>query len=239
MLRNFIQGTQSLLFPAACTACHQPLEEPENPLCTSCLADLPLLPPTVCRSCALPLPAAGNGAALCLACRVRPPAYDRVISPFLYEGPAKALVTALKYGGRMPTARFLGKRMACAVRERLVLETPPQAVLPVPLHPVRQRERTFNQAALLARAVASELKLPFRDDAILRRRLTRPQTQLTREERARNLRDAFAWIGPETSDSSILLVDDVLTTGATAGACARLLKRSGIRHVAVVTACRG
>lgn len=192
-----------------------------------------------CRSCALPLPAPDGGAAHCLTCRVRPPAFDRVISPFLYEGPAKVLVTALKYSGRTALAGFLGKRMACVVREQL-LERPLQMVLPVPLHPSRQRERTFNQAALLARALAKELRLPCRENGLIRRRFTQPQTGLRRGERARNLQNAFeaAWEA-ETFAESILLVDDVLTTGATAGACARLLKQRGVRFVAVAAACRG
>lgn len=237
MLRDFLQGASSLLFPSGCAACNQPLTEPEEALCAPCRDPLPLLPLASCRSCALPL--FGAGVECCETCRLHPPAFDRAVSPFLYEGSAKALVTALKFEGRTSLTGFLSKRMACVVRERLV-DLPFQAVLPVPLHPVRLRERTFNQAALLARGVAEELRLPLKEHWIARRRFTRPQTELPREERIRNLRGAFQFeADPVPEAAAVLLVDDVLTTGATAGACARILKEHGIRQVAVVTACRG
>lgn len=240
MFQDLLQGAKSLLFPVVCAACGHPLDNSgENPLCPSCLTQLPELPTALCRRCALPLPGPGAGVEICLSCRVNPPAFDGAACSFLYQGGAKTLVTALKYGGRTSLADFLGKQLAHEVRNRLS-GLPLQAVVPVPLHPVRQRERTFNQAALLARAAAAELRLPLREEWLVRKRFTRPQTELAREERIRNLRGAFERTADlDPACSGVLLIDDVLTTGATAGACARLLKAGGIRHVAVAAVCRG
>ena len=239
VIRDLLQGARSLVFPAACAACDLPWADREVPLCSSCLLQVPLLPTAACRCCALPLEGPGAGVELCLGCRTRPPPFDQAISPFLYAGGAKTLVTRLKYGGEISLASFLGKRMACAARERLAGSLP-EFVLPVPLHPVRLRERTFNQAGLLARVVARELRLPLRENLLTRQRFTPSQTELPRRERLRNLQGAFSF---ETDSllagATVLLVDDVLTTGATASACAQRLKRAGIRRVAVVTACRG
>ena len=129
--------------------------------------------------------------------------------------------------------------MAAEVFQRLGND-PADLVLPIPLHPVRQRERTFNQADVLAEALARELVLPCRSNLLLRTQPTRPQAELTREERAQNVRTAFA-LNPDHSirGQRILLVDDVLTTGSTAEACARLLKAAGALHVVAVTAVRG
>ena len=129
--------------------------------------------------------------------------------------------------------------MATEVVQRLGND-PADLVLPIPLHPVRQRERTFNQAEVLAEALARELVLPCRSNLLLRTQPTRPQAELTREERARNVRGAFA-LNPDPSirGQRVLLVDDVLTTGSTAEACAHLLKTAGALHVVAVTAVRG
>ena len=128
--------------------------------------------------------------------------------------------------------------MATEVIQRLGND-PADLAVPIPLHPVRQRERTFNQAEMLAEALARELVLPCRNDLLLRTQPTRPQAELTREERFLNVRAAFALnADPSIRGQRILLVDDVLTTGSTAEACARLLKAAGALHVVAVTAVR-
>lgn len=186
----------------------------QAPLCPGCLTRLPL-----CQT------SGGRVGTFAL------------VSPFLYEGIARELALALKYRGRLAVAPFLGNRMAKAVRERFGGAA--ESVVPIPLHPTRLRERTFNQAELLARHLAAELGLPCDAGLLVRRKATRPQTELDRDQRAANVREAFA-LAPGAQDCvrgrRLLLVDDVLTTGFTASACAELLMKAGARNVTVVTA---
>ena len=219
MLAQLVQGFHSLLFPAACADCGLPLESgPSVPLCGGCADRLPRSP--------FPwLPGPGRS-------------LDGAFSPFLYKGPCRDLILALKYEGRLSLVPFFASSMAEEVRRRLG-ERPADRVLPVPLHPTRLRERTFNQAQLLAGAVARRLGIPLEEELLIRCRPTQPQAELSREERSRNVRGAFDLRrGPPVQGLRLLLVDDVLTTGATAQACAGLLKSAGARSVWVVTAAR-
>jgi ComF family protein len=148
------------------------------------------------------------------------------------------MVLALKYEGRLSLVPFLASKMAEEALRRLG-EGPADRVLPVPLHPTRLRERTFNQAELLADAVARRMGIPCEKELLIRCRPTRPQAELTREERSRNVRGAFDLRrGSSLKGQRLILVDDVLTTGATAEACAKLLKSAGTRSVWAVTAAR-
>lgn len=221
MLIQLARGIGSLLFPAVCPGCRCPVESgPSAPLCASCLGTLP--------RCRFP------GGKLRHV--------DGTASPFLYEGVCRDLILALKYQGRTSLVPFLADKMAEEILRHL--GSPPlDRILPVPLHPTRLRERAFNQAELLARALADRLEIPCDGDLLIRCRPTRPQAELTREERSRNTRGAFTLSlskgsGAGLKGSRLLLVDDVLTTGATAEACAALLKKAGARSVWVVTAAR-
>ncbi len=207
-----------MLFPAVCAGCRLPLEPGTAPVCGRCAARLP--------RCPFPL----------LPGRGRP--LDGAFSPFLYEGVCRDLILALKYQGRTSLVPFLADRMAEETLRRLG-NRPADLALPVPLHPTRLRERTFNQAELLAGAVARRVGIPCETELLIRCRPTRPQAELTREERSRNVRGAFDLRqGSPVKGQRLLLVDDVLTTGATAEACAKLLKSAGAQSVWVVTAAR-
>lgn len=219
MLLQLARGIGSLLFPAVCPGCRRLVESgPRGPLCAACLGTLP--------RCRFPGGKLRN--------------VDGTASPFLYEGVCRDLILALKYQGRTSLVPFLADRMAEAVVRQLGLPaTEADRILPIPLHPTRLRERTFNQAELLARALANRMEIPCEGDLLIRCRPTRPQAELTREERSRNVRGAFDLrSGAGLKGSRLLLVDDVLTTGATAQACAALLKKAGARSAWVVTAAR-
>lgn len=239
MLGSMTRGIRSLLFPPTCAGCVRPLESPDQePLCTDCRNGLPAAQSPSCVRCGLSLAHQGAGITLCLACRTQPPPFDRAVSPFVYDGPAKELILGLKYRGRLSLSRFLTEAMVDSILETIG-PAAAEVVVPVPLHPTRLRERTFNQAQILAAGVAGQLGLPCRSDLLVRVRATEPQTGLRREERWENLRDAFALSCEGLPAKSFLLVDDVFTTGATVRACAAALKRGGASHVFVVTAARG
>jgi ComF family protein len=188
--------------------------------CEGCEAELPRLPAPRCAVCALPLAQEG----VCGECLARPPRYDRVIAPFAYRFPVDALVHAFKYRGRLGYARPLGTALA-AVAPREV-----DAIVAMPLAPGRLRERGFNQAQELARVVAARTGLPLLREACRRVLETAPQAGLPREERARNVRRAFA-CEAALEGRRIAVVDDVLTTGATLNELARVLKKAGAAAV--------
>ncbi len=236
LIAEILQGLESLLFPTVCLACRIPLESRRDILCPACVKALPRSRAPWCQTCGRSLAGLGAGIVRCADCSRTRFFFDQAISPCPYEGSVKELVVALKYQGRLSVAPFLGGLLAETVRQRLGND-PADAVVPVPLHPTRLRERTFNQAQVLAQELARRLDLPCWKHLLVRRNATPPQTDLPRQERLKNVAEAFA-IQPDPflRSARILLVDDVLTTGATASACAKLLKTGGAHSVIVVTA---
>ncbi|MBI3333572.1 MAG: ComF family protein [Candidatus Omnitrophica bacterium] len=236
------QAVRSLIFPASCVTCRSPLAwkgRGDSPLCRGCFEGLPWSDPPWCRRCGRSLAGLGTGVDRCADCRQRNRLFDQAISACSYEGGAKTLIQELKYRGRLGLAPFLGRLLAQLVRERLG-DDPADAVVPVPLHPTRFRDRGFNQSGLLARAVADRLHLLVLPRLLIRQKPTLPQAQLPREERLANVQGAFGVReDPLIRMGRILLVDDVFTTGATAEACAQLLKQAGAGRVFVVTFAQG
>ncbi|NWG45583.1 MAG: ComF family protein [Alphaproteobacteria bacterium] len=226
-----------LLVPPLCLSCRVPVAEPGR-LCAPCWSEVKLIGGPVCPGCGLPYPHPVPAGTRCGACLRAPPAFEAARAAGLYEGPLRGLVLGLKHGDRWDCAPLLAGLMAGAGAE-LLAEA--DLLVPVPLHAIRRIGRRFNQSALLARALALRTGRPLCLDALMRARPTRPQVGLSREARARNVRGAFR-VRParlaRIEGRRILLVDDVLTSGATADACARALLKGGARAVCVLTALR-
>ena len=240
LILNLLQGTRSLIFPASCAGCGLPVEAGGCPLCPACRRRLQPAPPPWCRICGRSLAGLGAGVDLCAGCRSGPKrSFDAAVAPFPYEGISKGLVAALKYDRRLSAVPFMAQLLSEAVRQRLGPD-PADWVVPVPLHPTRERERTFNQAERLAQGLARRLRLTCQPRLLSRYRPTRPQTALGRRQRMRNVRGAFRLeAGFPIRAARLLLVDDVFTTGATADACAKLLKKAGAARVAAVAFAQG
>ena len=187
---------------------------------------------TLCARCGLPIP---SPLVLCPACAARPPAYDAAsaLGLYLVDGeklnPLARAVRALKFHGERAVAATLARALA-----HLAAVPRDALVVPVPLHVARLRERGYNQAALLARAFARTAALPFACRLLVRQRPTPSQARLDAASRRANLAGAFA-ATEACPDRTIVLVDDVLTTGATADACARTLRAAGAARVVVLT----
>lgn len=211
-----------------CLLCDEPADS-ANSLCVSCESELPWLGAR-CQVCALPLPHAGL---TCGGCLQRAPRFDRVEAPWRYAFPVDSLITRFKHQAKWPLGRLLGELLSQhllhAFGEGL---TRPDLLLPVPLAERRQRQRGFNQAALLAQWLSEQLHLPLQQHWLQRVIDTPAQQQLDAATRKRNLRRAFA-LAPKSQVSGLhlALVDDVLTTGATAESLARLLKKAGATRV--------
>jgi ComF family protein len=223
-----------LLMPPLCPACKAPTQAP-NRFCADCFASLPALPAPQCTHCGVPLAASAGGAAECLACLRDPPPWTSANAPFAYDAAARAAILRFK-NGREEMAHLLAGFLL-----PLLPPVPSCLVVPVPLHPFRLMARGYNQSAHLARALARAAGLPLLVDGLVRTRATRPSQGLSRTGRATNVAGAFAVPArhrPRVAGHPILLVDDVLTTGATAAAATRALLKAGAGPVHVLTFAR-
>ena len=229
------------VLPPLCLGCNEIVETP-GALCAACWQGFSFIAPPYCARCASPFAQDLGADALCGACLARPPRYRRARAALVYDDASRRLVLPFKHGDRTDIARACGGWMARAGAE-LLAEA--DLVAPVPLHWRRLFMRRYNQAQLLARIVVREApggaRLRLAPDLLRRRRWTGSQTGLRAEQRRGNVRQAFdihpRWAA-EVAGKAVLLVDDVLTTGATVEACARILQRGGARHVDVLTLAR-
>ncbi len=246
--RRWTGALLDLVFPPFCPVCRAALEDDRrDPLCGACWAALPRIAPPWCRRCGGPTPALPSAARppdrldagpLCAACRRRAPAFAYARAAVRYEDTAREALHAFKFGGH----RALAGPLADLVVSALAAGWPagaPDLLVPVPLHPRRKRTRGFNQAHLIARRLGRAWGCPVRPDVLARVTETEPQTALDSAARLANVRGAFRLRRPEAvAGRHVLLVDDILTTGATASACARALEAGGPRIVGLVAVAR-
>jgi ComF family protein len=160
---------------------------------------------------------------------MRPPAFERCLSPFVYQAPLDHLLLGLKFNGRLAQARLLGELMADWLIS--VVDAPPDHIIPVPLHNTRLRERGFNQSQELARPIAKRFGLPLNTADVRRIRATPQQSDLSRKERLKNIKGAFEVRRP--LNGHVVIVDDVMTTGSTAHELSRTLLNAGVERVEV------
>lgn len=223
-VQNWITNIQETIFNPACVLCRAPASLALD-LCQACQADLPRQR-HACSGCALSL-SADSDTGQCRRC-LRKPRFDAALAAFEYTSPVDWLITRLKFHNRLSHARLLGALLAGRVARADA--APADCIVPMPLHPRRYRERGYNQAALIAGHTARAQALPVMPDLAVRTRNTPPQLSLPKDERRRNVRNAFSASG-ECSGRHIAIVDDVVTTGHTAGALAAALKRGGAASV--------
>ncbi len=218
---------QHLLPPGSCLLCGADALS-NAPLCQGCIGDLPLMPAARCPQCSI----VTTHGEYCGACLHRPPHFDRCHALFPYDFPADRLIQALKYGHQLLLAPWFGEQLATHLQP-----SASDLIIPLPLHPERLCQRGFNQSGEIAATLGKCLKLPVDRRILIRNRATHPQAELAPKERLANVRGAFECLG-DLSGQRILLIDDVLTTGATANECARVLKLHGARQVEVMVVAR-
>ncbi len=229
----------AVLFPDRCRLCERVLRSfTPAPVCLDCLDSLRAAETSfTCRRCGLPfeVPAPLHGTEECGICRLRVWEFDRARAFGAYEGELRRVIHLLKYDKMRPLARPLAERMAA----RLPETGPADILIPVPLYRWRRWRRGFNQAEALASELSRFSGVPCKRGVLRRTRPTRPQVGLSHRERRLNLAGAFRVSSPRlVSGRRVLLVDDVMTTGATIDACARALKSAGASWVAGLTAAR-
>ena len=236
MIKSLWTGLVDIVFPRNCVLCraYHPATA-RDPLCPACRASLPWNTPPFCIRCARHLEAVSEES-LCPSCRAHPPHFDEGWALVRYEGPAREILHKFKFQDKTSLRRtfktLLGQFMA---RYELAFPGDP-LVIPVPLHGVRLRERGYNQAALLAAGVAEELSLSLREDILQRARFTPRQSELGAKDRWTNIQGAFRIKNPAAiAGRAVILVDDVLTTAATASEAAKTLKDAGASRVTLIT----
>ena len=234
-LRHFGRTIVDAVLPPRCLACGAVVDEPDA-LCGRCWAAINFFAPPWCAVCGLPFPYPMGEGAVCAACAREQASWDRARAVLRYDRHSRRLVLALKHGDRTHLARALGRWMRRAGGEIL---DGADFIVPVPLHWTRLFARRYNQAGLLAHAIHAAGVPPVAPDWLVRRRRTPSQGRLGPLARARNVQGAFALRpGRSVKGRRLVIIDDVLTTGATVEECARVLRRAGAEFVGVLTLAR-
>jgi len=228
-----------LVYPRFCVVCGKAVGQGQGYVCWDCISGFDVITKPFCSLCGDPVEGMIEHEYLCSSCGRRKPNFEMARSAVRYRGSVRAVLHSLKYGKMI----FLGRDLfpflsACVTTHysKVCLD----AVTFVPLYPKKERERTFNQAGLLAKRLAGNLDLPLLSNCMKRIRYTMTQTDLDASHRRANVRGAFSAVNEKWLEGrNLLLVDDVMTTGATVDECAGVLKEAGAAGVFVVTVARG
>jgi ComF family protein len=231
-MRTLARSALDLALPQLCPACREPVEG--RGLCPACWSKLSFITRPYCERLGIPFAYDPGPGILSMEAIADPPAYNRARAAVRFDDISRALVHGLKYGDRLDLAPMMGRWISHAGREILAEA---DALVPVPLHWRRLWARRFNQSAMLAAAISAESKVPVASTVLKRVKATAQQVGLTRSERAANVQGAFR-VPPEgrgaVAGRRLVIVDDVLTSGATVDGCARALLRAGAANVDVL-----
>lgn len=239
-LKGWLEGGLSLFYPAVCQICSEHrAEAAEGYVCARCRSKVRFIKPPLCSRCGLPYEGDLTTPFECTNCRDMELHFRSARSAVAAGGVILDVIHRYKYQRALWFEPFLADVLVREASPTLKQEQW-DFIVPVPLHPAKKREREFNQAARIATHLSAATKIPVNENLLHRVVPTRTQTQLTREQRAANVRRAFAMrAGQRLNRARIVLVDDVFTTGATTNACARVLCKSGAAEVCVWTVARG
>lgn len=225
LVNNWINIIQDYWLPPTCILCEHPGANRLD-LCQDCFENLPRFDRR-CFQCAARLPETHKFDLICGDCQIRRPAFDRTLAFYEYRDSMRYLIGQLKFHRQYSVARLLGLLIA---GELIKQDDLPEAIIPVPLHPKRYQERHFNQSLEIAKTVSAKLKIPLFAKHCVRQRNTAHQTQLSKNERLKNMRNAFS-IAEVIPAQHVAILDDVMTTGSTLHELAAVLKKSGVQRV--------
>ncbi len=240
MVTGWLGAVAGLLYPEVCQLCGAARAAPgDGFVCPGCRAKVRFIDPPLCDCCGRPYEGEITTHFICAHCRESPPRFSFARSAVAARDPVLEVIHRYKYHRALWFEPFLASLLLQRAAPALT-QGEWDLVVPVPLHPVKEREREFNQAERLARHLSQATGIPLNTRLVRRVIPTRTQTQLNRQERERNVRNAFA-LRKSTSlhGERIVLFDDVMTTGATTNSCAKVLLAGGAREVCVWTVARG
>jgi len=234
---NSLGAIASLFYPPVCTICSANVPSREY-LCEECDAKITRIVPPFCAKCSEPFEGAITGPFTCANCAHRTIYFDAAVSAYRSRGIVRRIILDFKYGRRLYLRHLVARWLFAALDDDRLRQQRFDVIIPVPLHPARERERGFNQATLLAELASAQMSLQARP-LLERTRYTTTQTAFDRAERMENLHGAFRLRkSADVRKLRVLLIDDVLTTGSTLSECARVLKKAGAISVHAATAAR-
>lgn len=238
MFSGLLKGLKDLIYPNCCLVCKNRVKatKEQHLVCPGCWEKIEKNLPPFCAACGRHLDAEAIAKNTCANCKNVKFYFDRAFSPCPYTGTVKKLIREFKYGGKDYLGDPLGSIMNTFIRDYNLPIQHLDLIIPVPLHQSRQREREFNQAEILSRQIGKKFDKEILTDGFIRNKPTRTQTELTPQERLRNVEQSFLVSKPRLiKDKNLLLIDDVLTTGATANEAAKSLKEAGAKIVLLMT----
>jgi competence protein ComFC len=239
MLRRLYNGLIDIIYPKICLSCKSKLKKSlcvDDIICLECWGKIKKVSPPFCRRCGRHLEKADFDKNICPRCLKDDPHFDRAYAPCVYEGVLKELIHGFKYSKKDYLGRILSNFMADFIREYKLPVELIDMIIPMPLHSSRLREREFNQAQILGENLGKEFNMRVRTDVLKRVRATKTQTSLQDSQRLSNVKGSFCVTKPDSlNGKSVLMVDDVLTTGATCSEAALALKNAGAYKVIVLT----
>jgi len=238
MLAGVLKGLRNLIYPKTCLACRKkiPEQQKQDFICSSCEKSIEKNLPPFCVSCGRKLEKRSLNKNICLSCAKKDLHFDRAFSPCVYTGVVKKLIHEFKYKGKDYLKKPLSAMMSDFIKEYGLPINDLDLIVPVPLHSSKTREREFNQAHLLADCLGETFHKEVAANALKRHKQTKTQATLKEDLRFLNVKESFSVQDPQAiMDKRILLVDDVLTTGATSSEAARALKNAGAGLVFVIT----
>ena len=234
---DVLTAITSLLYPPVCAICRANIRAGRH-LCDQCDAKAIRIVAPFCQTCSEPFEGAITGAFTCANCAHRTIHFDAAVAAYRSRGIVREIVHSFKYGRQIYLRHLVARWLYAALNDERLRERRFDIIVPVPLHPTRERERGFNQASLLAESLSAQISTPSQP-LLERIRYTTTQTALDRAERMENLHNAFRLRkNADVRGLRVLLIDDVLTTGSTLSECARVLKRAGATSVHAATAAR-
>jgi ComF family protein len=234
---ELVGAAVSLLYPPVCAICGESIRAGEY-LCNECDAKGVRIVAPFCQKCSEPFEGSITGAFTCANCAHRTIYFDAAVAAYRGRGVVRQIIHEFKYARQIHLRHLVARWLGAALNDERLCGRPFDVIVPVPLHPTRQRERGFNQASLIAELLSAQSSIPAKP-VLERIRYTTTQTALDRSERMENLHNAFRLRkNAHVRALRVLLVDDVLTTGSTLNECARVLKRAGAFSVHAATAAR-
>ena len=232
---SFAEKLFQFLLPPQCICCEKFLVEGQRGICTNCLSGIHWMEPPYCSVCGMPFVSGEVGTHLCGLCLTRRKYFTKARALGFYEGSLQEAIQRWKYGGKTYLTPFFGKWMTEGLNRHWKADLF-DLLIPVPLHKQRLRERGFNQALLLVKELSHRTGIPYSKRILQKSRPTIPQANLSGKQREKEVKGAFLVFGRENvKGKSILLVDDVYTTGATVRECSKALMAAGAERVDVLT----